>query len=93
MIRTALLTASALVLFTAASANAAEIRLKTSGKAPAELRAEIVKAASRVCGDEVRGSAVAGFVYTACVRDAVDGASAQVNGAQPVVANPAVRAR
>jgi len=93
MIRTALLAASAIVLFTAASANAGEVRVKTSGKAPAELRAEIVKAATQACGDEFRGAALAGYAYSSCVRDAVDRASTQAVDTQDAVANPAVRAR
>jgi hypothetical protein len=93
MIRAAILTASAIALFTAASANAGEIRVQTSGKAPAELRAEITKAASQVCWTEVRGTALAGYTYASCVRDAVDRATTQVSGSQEVAANTALRAR
>ena len=93
MIRTAILTTSAIVLFSAASANASEVRVQTSGKAPAELRAEIVKAAQHVCWDEVRGDALANYAYASCVRDAVGRAAAQINGSQDLAANPAVRAR
>ncbi|WP_165190278.1 hypothetical protein [Caulobacter soli] len=87
MIRTALLAASAIALFASASANAGEVRVKTSGKAPAELRADIAKAASQACADEVRGTALAGYTYTACVRDAVDRAAAQANGPQKVASS------
>jgi len=93
MIRTALLTASAIALFSAASADAGEIRVKTTGKAPTELRAEIVKAARQVCWDEVRGEALASYAYAACVRDTVSRATAQISDAQEVAANSAVRAR
>jgi hypothetical protein len=93
MIRTAILTASAIVLFSAASANAGEVRIKASGKAPAELRAEIVKAAKQVCWDEVRGDALASYAYASCVRDTVDRAAAQISGSQEVAANSAVRAQ
>lgn len=93
MIRTAILTVSAVVLFTAASAQAGEVRVKTSGKAPVEVRTEIVKAASRVCSDEVGGTALASYAYSSCVRDAIDRAAAQASGIQKVAANPAVRAR
>ena len=80
MIRSFVLAASAIALFAAAPAGAAEIRVKAVGKAPAELRAEIVSAASRACLDEVRGTAVANYVYTSCVRDAVSKATAQIRG-------------
>ena len=93
MIRTALLAASAALLFTAASANAGEVRVKTAGKSAAALRADIVKAASQACGDEFGGDALAGYAYTGCVRDAVHRAGAVTRGAQDAAANPAVRAR
>jgi hypothetical protein len=93
MIRTTILAVSALVLFSAASATAGEIHVKASGKAPAELRAEIVKAAKQVCWDELRSEALASYAYGACVRDAVDRAAAQISAPQEVAANPAVRAQ
>ena len=93
MIRSIVLAASAIALFAAAPAGAAEIRIKTAGKAPAELRTEIVKAASAVCWAEVRGTPLASYVYSSCVRDSVEKATAQLNGSEQVAANPAVRAR
>jgi hypothetical protein len=93
MIRSIVLAASAIALFAAAPAGAAEIRIKTAGKAPAELRAEIVKAASAVCWAEVRGTALANYTYAACVRASVDQAVSQMNSSDEVAANPAVRAR
>ncbi len=92
MIRTALLAASAVALFTAASANAGEVRVQTSGKAPAEVRADIVKAATQACGDEFRGTALAGYVYTSCVRDTVGRAANQARAPRATSAAPAVRA-
>jgi hypothetical protein len=80
MIRSIVLAASAVALFAAAPAGAAEVRVKAAGKAPAELRAEIVNAASRACLDEIRGTGMANYVYAACVRDAVTKASAQIRG-------------
>lgn len=80
MIRTIVLAASAVALFAAAPAGAAEIRVSAAGKAPAELRAEIVNAASRVCLEEVRGTGTASQVYASCVRDAVNKAAAQIRG-------------
>ena len=92
MIRTAILTASAVVLFSAASAHAGEIRVKAFGKAPAELRAEIVKAARQVCWDEVRTDALASYAYGACVRDTIDRATAQIDGSREIAANAAAPA-
>jgi hypothetical protein len=68
MIRSIVLAASAVALFAAAPAGAAEIRIKTAGKAPAELRAEIVKAASTVCWQNVRGETLATYLYPSCDR-------------------------
>lgn len=90
MIRTAILAASAALLFTAASANAGEVRVQTSGKAPAVLRAEIVKAAAQACGAEFSGTALHGYVYSSCVRDTVERAAAKPGDARVY---PAVRAR
>ena len=93
MIRSIVLAASAIALFAAAPAGAAEIRIKTAGKAPAELRAEITKAASAVCWAEVRGTPLSTYTYASCVRASVDQAVAQMNGSEQVASNPAVRAR
>lgn len=94
MIRTLVLAASAVALFAAAPAGAAEVRIKTAGKTQAELRAEVTKAASTVCWAEVRGTALASYVYPSCVKASVDKAVAQLNGQEDVAAAPAaVRAR
>jgi hypothetical protein len=96
MIRSIVLAASAVALFAAAPAGAAEIRIQTAGKAPAELRAEIVKAASTVCWAEVRGTALAGYTYSSCVRASVNDAVGKLNNPELASineANPAVRAR
>ena len=85
MIRTIVLAASAVALFAAAPAGASEIRIKTAGKAPAELRAEIVKAASTVCWQDIRGEALAGYLYPACIRASVNDAVSKIN-------NPALSA-
>ena len=96
MIRSIVLAASAVALFAAAPAGAAEIRVKTAGKAPAELRAEIVKAASNVCWQSVRGESLATYLYPSCVRASVNDAVSKLNN--PELAsynetNPAIRAR
>ncbi|WP_165190468.1 hypothetical protein [Caulobacter soli] len=92
MIRSIVLAASAVALFAAAPAGAAEVRIKTAGKAPAELRAEIHKAASTVCWAEVRGTALAGYTYPSCVRASVQDAVSKLN-ASDETAYSAVRAR
>ena len=92
MIRSFVLAASAVALFAAAPAGAAEVHIKTAGKAPAELRAEITKAAADVCWAEVRGTALANYTYSSCVRATVQDAVAKLDGSE-VAANSAVRAR
>ncbi|CAN7461659.1 hypothetical protein [Caulobacter sp. BE254] len=96
MIRSIVLAASAVALFAAAPAGAAEIRVKTAGKAPAELRAEIVKAASNVCWQSVRGESLATYLYPSCVRASVNDAVSKLNNPELLSyneANPAIRAR
>jgi len=96
MIRSTVLALSAAVLFAAAPAGAAEVRVHTAGKAPAELRADIVKAASTVCRQEVRGEALAVYLYNACVRGSVNDAVAKLNNPELVAYNhaqPAVYSR
>ncbi|MBO9709706.1 MAG: hypothetical protein J7521_15995 [Caulobacter sp.] len=96
MIRSIVLAASAVALFAAAPAGAAEVRIKTAGKAPAELRAEIVKAASAVCWKDVRGESLATYLYPSCVRASVNQAVAKLNNPELVAynaANPAVYSR
>lgn len=96
MIRSIVLAASAVALFAAAPAGAAEIRIKTAGKAPAELRAEIVKAAATVCWRDVRGEALSSYLYPACVRASVNEAVSKLNNPDLVAynaANPAAYSR
>ena len=96
MIRSIVLAASAIALFAAAPAGAAEIRIKTAGKAPAELRAEIVKAASTVCWHDVRGESLATYLYASCVRASVNTAVSKLNNPELVAyntANPAIYSR
>lgn len=89
MIRSIVLAASAVALFAAAPAGAAEVRIKTAGKAPAELRAEIVKAASTVCWQDVRGESLAMYLYPACVRSSVNDAVAKLGDADLIAYNAA----
>lgn len=85
MIRSAALALSALALLAAAPAGAAEVRVKVAGRAAADVRADIVKAASTVCWQDVRGEALAGYLYPACIRASVNDAVAKIN-------NPALSA-
>lgn len=85
MIRSIVLAASAIALTVAAPASAAEMRVKVAGKSAAEVRAEIVKAASTVCWQDIRGEALAGYLYPACIRASVNDAVAKIN-------NPALSA-
>ena len=93
MIRSIVLAVSAIALFAAAPAGAAEIRIKTAGKTQAQLRTEIVKAASSVCWENMRGEAMAGYLYQSCVRASVNDAVAKMGNAEVADAAPAVRAR
>lgn len=79
MIRSIVLAASAIALFAAAPASAAEVRVQLTGKSAAEVRAEIVKAASTVCWQDVRGEALAGYLYPACIRASVNDAVSKIN--------------
>ena len=85
MIRSIVLAASAIALLAAAPASAAEVRVKLAGRSAAEVRADIVKAASTVCWQDVRGEALAGYLYPACIRASVNDAVAKIN-------NPALTA-
>lgn len=85
MIRSIVLAASAIALAVAAPVSAAEMRVKVAGKTAAEVRAEIVKAASTVCWQDIRGEALAGYMYPACIRASVNDAVAKIN-------NPALSA-
>jgi hypothetical protein len=88
MIRTIALAVSALAV-TVAPVSAAELRVKISGKSAEQVRADIVKAASTVCWADVRGEAMAGYMYPACVRASVNDAVAKINNPQLTAANVA----
>jgi len=82
MIRTIALAVSALAVTVALPASASELRVKVSGKSAEQVRADIVKAASTVCWQDVRGEAMAGYLYPACVRASVNEAVAKINNPQ-----------
>lgn len=79
MIRSFVLAASAIATLVAVPASAQEVRIKVAGRPAAEVRAEIVKAASTVCWKDVRGEALAGYLYPACIRASVNDAVAKIN--------------
>jgi hypothetical protein len=87
MIRTIALAVSALAVTVALPASASELRVKVSGKSAEQVRADIVKAASTVCWQDVRGEAMAGYMYPACVRASVNDAVAKINNPQLTAAN------
>jgi hypothetical protein len=89
MIRTIALAVSALAVTVAAPVSAAELRVKISGKSAEQVRADIVKAASTVCWADVRGEAMAGYLYPACVRASVNDAVAKINNPHLTAANTA----
>ena len=69
----AALTLSAL---SAAPASAADVVVKLSGKSPAQISAELEKAASRVCRDEVTRTAL--IDLTSCIEFVFNDAVAQL---------------
>jgi uncharacterized protein YdbL (DUF1318 family) len=82
MIRTIALAVSALAITIAAPVSASELRVKVAGKSAQQVRADITKAASTVCWQDVRGEALAGYLYPACVRASVNDAVAKINNPQ-----------
>ena len=87
MIRTIALAVSAIALTVAAPASAAEQRVKISGRSAEQVRADIVKAASTVCWQDVRGEAMAGYMYPACVRASVSDAYAKISAPSQTAVN------
>jgi hypothetical protein len=65
-------------------AGAAEIRVPVAGKSTEQLHADIVRAASKACWADLKGEALAGYIYPECVRRSVDRAVAQVGDARLV---------
>jgi hypothetical protein len=78
MLRMTLLAAAAALLATSASAQS--IHISTVGKTPAQLRAEVTKAAEKLCWRETAGSSFPADAQTTCVDHAVRAALAQAPG-------------
>lgn len=79
MHRIAALAALAVAAVVAAPASAASIHISTVGKSPEQVKAEVAKAAVRLCLPETSGSAVSDQLQSACVRATVRSALAQAN--------------
>ena len=65
-------------------ASAAEIRVPVAGKSTEQLHADIVRAASKACWADLKGEALAGYIYPECVRRSVGRAVAQVGDSKLV---------
>ena len=75
MLRTTLAAATAALL--ASSASAQSIRISTAGKTPEQVRAEVVKAAEKLCWRETVGASFPIDAQTACVDATVRAALSQ----------------
>lgn len=64
------------------SASAAEVRVPVSGKSVEQLHADLVQAASKACWADLRGEALAGYIYPECVRKSVNRAVEQIGDAK-----------
>lgn len=73
MLRIATLVAVAAVLG-AAPASAEAIRISTAGKTPAQLKAEVTKAAAELCRAEVGDATLAYYMERSCIRASVSAA-------------------
>lgn len=74
-----ILTAAAVAALVAAPAMAQTIHISTAGKTPTEVRAEVVKAANRLCAIETSGASFAIEANRACIRHTVNATLAQSN--------------
>jgi hypothetical protein len=74
-------TAAALVgvAFFATAANAADIKVSTVDKSPAQLRAAVSDAAFKACREVYSGDVFAVYERDGCVRDTVSDAMAKVS--------------
>ena len=75
------------VAFFATAANAAEIKVSTADKSPAEVRAAVSDAAFKACRQAYSGDLFAIYERDGCVRDTVSDALAKANAPTPVAAN------
>lgn len=81
MIRTAILAAMAALAITA-PAHAGSVRVALAGKSPAQVEAEVAKAARSVCFRETRSETLALEAYTRCVKATTEVAMGALTTAQ-----------
>lgn len=81
MIRTAVLTAVAALAITA-PAHAGSVRVALAGKSPAQVEAEVAKAARTVCFRETRSETLALEAYSRCVKATTEVAMGNLMTAQ-----------
>ena len=84
MFRIAVLAGAALMT---TAANAAEIRVSTAGKSPAEIRAAVGDAALKVCKQAYANDVFAVYERDGCVRDTVADALAKADASLDGAAN------
>lgn len=77
MLKLATLAAVAVVLVAGPAAAAESIHVTTAGKSPAQVKAEIHKAAVKLCDAEVGDSILSYYLQTPCVNATVKAAVAQ----------------
>lgn len=82
-------TAAALVgvAFLATAANAAEIKVSTADKSPAQIRAAVSEAAFKACRQAYAGDAFAVYERDGCVRDTLADALAKADVGAATAAN------
>jgi hypothetical protein len=80
-----ILTVAAAAAIIAAPASAQSIRIATAGKSPAQLHAEITKAAKKVCSQAVVGASFPREMYESCYKHAV--ADAVAKAGDPALAD------
>jgi hypothetical protein len=79
------------VAFVATAANAAEIKVSTADKSPAEIRAAVSDAAFKACRQAYAGDVFAIYERDGCVRDTVSEALAKANTGSAFAANAKAR--
>ncbi|MDB5432479.1 MAG: hypothetical protein JWP35_3595 [Caulobacter sp.] len=78
MIRTAVAALAAAFALAAPAFASETVHISTAGKSPAQVHAEIVKAASKVCYADTLHEPLFTYVYAACVSQSVSRAVAQL---------------
>ena len=87
MFKFATLAAVAAILIAGSAAAEESVHVTTVGKSPAEVKAEIQKAAIKVCDAETRDSILSYYMLRPCVKATVKAAVAQSNDPAQQVAS------